>query len=814
MSAMWLYLRSATRLRWRALAGLALLAGLMGGIALTAAAGARRTDTAYPRLLQRSDASQLLVTARTSGFDGFFRALARLPQVRRISTTAFYDIALMPPGRAGRHEPVRSVIFEGSPDGATGISVDRVRVVSGQLFSARDASGVMIDQKVASRYHLHPGSSLSVLAYRQSAAHQPQGRPVRLAFRVSAVVTFDDEVVPATRDLAEPTALLSPGFARTAAAQSYNPGGGAANVVLRPGASEAAFTRAAKALGARYQVGGVGIVNLATQYAATQRAIRPQAVALAIFAALAGLIGLAIIVQLLSRQVALDGLEFPILRALGMSRVRLAAASLARAAIVTIIAGATAVAVAIAASPVMPIGPARIAEPAPGVELNAAVLGAGFAAIVLLPLLLLGPAAWRAASRPAGTLGVAELPAHDRRAILGPVLRAIGSVSGSIGVPMALEPGHGRTAVPVRSALVGTTVAVASVVAAFVFGSNLVGLVGTPHRYGQNWALDLDLQVSGVPIGAAMPVLNSAPGLAGYAAGTYGQLAVDGVRVPAIGLDQLRGHGFLTMLAGHPPDAADQIVLGVRTLALLHKRVGQTVSVGGSQLSIVGSAVFASFSVAGGSATDLGSGAVVVASVLSRPNPPFCLKPATCYNFFLLRFRPGADLGLASARLERAVTRAKCPPGLCLVMRRQTPADIKNYKGVRDTPFVLGFVLSVLAVGSLSHVLFTAVFRRRRDLAVLKTLGMRRHQLLGVIAWQASAVAAAAVIVGIPLGMVAGRWIWAAFADSVGIAAGASIPALIVLTVIPATLLVANLLAAMPGWTATRVRPAAVFRSE
>ncbi len=814
MGAMWLSLRSATRLRWRALVALAMLAGLIGGIALTAAAGARRTDTAYSRLLRRSNASQFLVSPTVGGFDGFFRALARLPQVQRVSTSAFYDIALIPPGRAGRHGAVRSVIFEGSPDGATGISVDRVRVVSGRLFTVSDTSAVMIDERLASRYHLHAGSTLSVLAYRQSAAHQRRGPPVRLAFTVSAVVTFEDEVVPATRDLAEPTALLSPGFARTAAAQSYNPGGGAANVLLRPGASETAFTRAAKALGERYQVGGVGIVNLAAQYAATQRAIAPQAVALAIFAALAGLIGLAVIVQLLSRQLALDGLEFPILRALGMSRARLAAASLARAAIVTIIAGAAAVAIAIAASPLMPIGPARTAEPAPGFEANLAILGAGFAAIVVLPLMLLGTAAWRTASRTAGPLGIADLPAPGHRTRLGPAMRALGSVTGSIGVPMALEPGHGRTAVPVRSALVGTTVAVAAVVAAFVFGSNLIGLVGTPHRYGQNWKLELDLQVSGVPIGAAMPVLNVAPGLAGYAAGTYGQLTVDGARVPAIGLDQMHGHDFLTIVAGHAPYAPDQIAFGVRTLALLHKRVGQTVGIGGSQLTIVGSAVFASFSVAGGSATDLGTGAVVAASVLSKPNPPFCMKPATCYNFFLLRFKPGTDLGLASARLERAVTRAGCAPGLCLVSRFQTPADIKNYNGVRDTPFVLGLVLSLLAVGTLSHVLFTAVFRRRRDLAVLKTIGMRRHQLLGVVAWQASALAAAAVIIGIPLGTVAGRWLWAAFAGSVGIATGASIPVLIVLTAIPATLLAANLLAAMPGWTATRVRPAAVFRSE
>ena len=41
---------------------------------------------------------------------------------------------------------------------------------------------------------------------------------------------------------------------------------------------------------------------------------------------------------------------------------------------------------------------------------------------------------------------------------------------------MAFEPGHGRTAVPVRSALVGMTVAAAAVVAAMVFGASFLAL--------------------------------------------------------------------------------------------------------------------------------------------------------------------------------------------------------------------------------------------------------------------------------------------------------------------------------------------------
>jgi ABC-type lipoprotein release transport system permease subunit len=67
---------------------------------------------------------------------------------------------------------------------------------------------------------------------------------------------------------------------------------------------------------------------------------------------------------------------------------------------------------------------------------------------------------------------------------------------------------------------------------------------------------------------------------------------------------------------------------------------------------------------------------------------------------------------------------------------------------VRDTPLVLGAVLALLAVGTLAHVLLTGVQRRRRDLAVLKTLGLLRSQLLRVVCWQASALAVVALLAG------------------------------------------------------------------
>ena len=144
----------------------------------------------------------------------------------------------------------------------------------------------------------------------------------------------------------------------------------------------------------------------------------------------------------------------------------------------------------------------------------------------------------------------------------------------------------------------------------------------------------------------------------------------------------------------------------------------------------------------------------------------------------------------------------------------QRPGDIQNYTGLRDTPLILGAVLALLAVGTLAHVLLTGVRRRRRDLAVLKTLGLLRSQLLRVVFWQASALAAAALLVGLPVGLLAGRWAWALFAGSVGAAGTADVPVPIVLLVIPVTLLAASLLAAGPGWAAARIRPTLILRAD
>ena len=108
----------------------------------------------------------------------------------------------------------------------------------------------------------------------------------------------------------------------------------------------------------------------------------------------------------------------------------------------------------------------------------------------------------------------------------------------------------------------------------------------------------------------------------------------------------------------------------------------------------------------------------------------------------------------------------------------------------------------------------TSIRRRRRDLSILKALGFSPAQVREAVAWQATTFALLAVAVGLPLGVAAGRLSWSAFANHLGALSEPVTPALPLVATVAATVLVANLIAAVPASIAGRTRPAVVLRSE
>ena len=177
-------------------------------------------------------------------------------------------------------------------------------------------------------------------------------------------------------------------------------------------------------------------------------------------------------------------------------------------------------------------------------------------------------------------------------------------------------------------------------------------------------------------------------------------------------------------------------------------------------------------------------------------------------DFFLIHFRPGTpgrDISAVGGHFVSALTAGGCPVGTCQALTAAQPAAISNYSRVRTTPLALGALLALLAVALIAQALLTTTRRRRRDFAVVKTLGFLRRQVSAAVAWEATTLAAVALLAGLPLGVAGGRWAWALFAGSAGVSPGTMVPVGAVALTVPIALLLANTIAVGLGWAAARI---------
>src|SRR5215469_3811855 len=249
MGTLWLALRADLRQRWRALLSLALLLGLIGGVVLTAAVGARRTDTAYPRLLSWANATQVDIIPAASGIPAdYYAALRRLPQVAALSTAVLYQVVLP----TATHPDNNQVTAMSSPDHGDGIATDKVKVLQGRPYDPAVSGQAMIDSQLAALEHVGPGGTLRLVGVPNdpNTGNADWAKRVPLSFRVTAVVVFDNQIVPigggSGNGNAEPTALLS-SFPVAGAAKDMSYGN-EAEIRLRPGVTVDNLSRAATAL--------------------------------------------------------------------------------------------------------------------------------------------------------------------------------------------------------------------------------------------------------------------------------------------------------------------------------------------------------------------------------------------------------------------------------------------------------------------------------------------------------------------------------------------------------------------------------------
>jgi hypothetical protein len=806
----------AIRARWRGWALFALLVAVGGGAVLAAAAGAWRTSSAYPRFLQASRASDVLVSPANTGLGGYYRALAKLPGVANVAVGVGLNIQPAERGEGG-------TVGEAPADGRLWHRVEVPKVLAGRLPRADRPGEIALDQNGAAQLHLHVGSTLPMVALPNlpPGAKASAARTPRLTERVVGIVVTRSSVDPVTDIDKIPVIFATPALWHRlgGAYRAYD----GAYVTLRPGTTAAGFGREAQSLARRFPgTGGqIFVADEGAQVATVQRAIRPEAISLALFALILAVTTLLIVGQAAVRQLAAAAAGHPTLAALGMTRAQLTAAGLVEVGTAGAVGAVAAVAAAVAASPLMPIGLARLAEPDAGISVAGTVLATGAVAIVVLLLAWTAWPAWRLASaRAAGPANRPSRPGGHSR--LAESLASAGApVTVTTGARFALDPGAGRAAVPVRSALAGATLSVLAVTAAFTFGASLLQLVHTPARYGQTWDAAIDLQFAAVTPAQAHHLVGHDPSVVGWSFGNHGIIGIGGTLVPAIGVAPGRGPLLSpTLLQGHPPRTAHQIVLGTSTLSRIGLRVGDpvTVTVGGRRLHdrIVGRAVFPNFGQGGFTPTDLGEGAETTAAVMQPTDGSVGQETGgPAFQFMLLRFAAGQRGAVGAQRLQRSLA------GFCQTVQQSTcvvadqrPNGVANFARIDGIPEVLALLLAVLGVAVLGQVMVVSGRRRRRDLATMKTLGLLRRQAQTTVAWQATILTGLALLAGLPLGVAVGRWAWELFSSGLGVQPGALIPVPFVLLMIPAALLAANAVAYWPARAAARLSPARVLRAE
>ena len=367
----------------------------------------------------------------------------------------------------------------------------------------------------------------------------------------------------------------------------------------------------------------------------------------------------------------------------------------------------------------------------------------------------------------------------------------------TVGVRFALSR-DGRDRLSSWATIATLCVAMAVVVGTLVFGSSLTRLVEDGALYGYNYRY-----VAGAPTGGPLDssfidAARTAPGVVGAMALSQASASIRGDDVDLVGVDPLRGGLLPVVLAGRFPASPDEVALGELTARSLHVHVGDEVAFDGTDggpvtYHVVGFVVLPSVSFGEGG----GRGAAMIQSGLQRVSPGS--QPEQ------LALRLGSGIAPDAVALGTDVTPSS---------GQSRPPDVVNVSRARSVPTIIAVVVGLLAFVVLLHALLSSVRARLLDVAVLRALGADRPWITRVVHIQASVLGLIALVIGVPVGIVAGRTAYRAFADRLGLVGTPSVPIAVVGSLAIAVLVLANVSAAVPARRAARVKPSMLLHDQ
>jgi ABC-type antimicrobial peptide transport system permease subunit len=792
------------RRRARNLVLITLLVAVVGAVVMATAAGARRSATALNRFDEYSRTSTLEIDI---GYPSA-ATIAEFARTPGIEGMALLNTFAMSPTNNSDQATAAT------PDGALGTIVDRPRLISGRLANPDRPDEVAISEGYASTAHAKIGdhidatsltpAQVKLLLEGQSPGDKQLGPKVQWTIVGITRRPLDLGDVGASGGVL----ILTPAFI-----QKYDGVIGGWTEIVRVRTRPDAATLKRVTAVAQQMFGSSPVYSakdLAIESHGARDAINVITLALWIFAAIAAAAGAVSIAIVLAREVANTTPAQTTLRSLGMTRGQRFSVAAPGAVLIAVFGALFAVVGAFLLSPLLPVGIARRSDPNPGLHADWVVLLAGALAIVVLVTAVATFAAWRA------TVGVKESRRRQPK-ISEAAARAGCSPAFTSGLNMALQPGRGERAVPIRSAFLATAAGVLGITAVLVYSTSLDHVISTPRLFG--WTFDVraldftsNSQCDNRDFGVA-----GIPGITDVAAICYEQEQVDGTQTNLWAFTPIRGSIGPAVVSGRAPANDNEADVGTATLRALHKQVGDTVEaeVGDTKRSfhVVGVAVFPRLVV--GDLEPLNDGLMLTSKAYTSIEDRGGETRA-----IVARYAPHADRNAIESQINAMKDFRENGPEAQVFFETQrvtgadVPPEIDRLRHIAWFPPTLIALLVALATIAVGHALITSVRRRRGDLALLKTLGFERRQLRATVAYQATTIVLVGLALGIPAGILVGRFAWRITATGLGIVPGIAIPVAGLVVVALGAIVVVNLLGQIPAASAARTSVAAVLRSE
>jgi len=369
-----------------------------------------------------------------------------------------------------------------------------------------------------------------------------------------------------------------------------------------------------------------------------------------------------------------------------------------------------------------------------------------------------------------------------------------------LGLHLTNDPGRAHGGVRTRTAAAGAALGVAGLVAVATFTASLDHLVRTPAEYGIDY--DLSIEVPDSKVDERLAELGADDDLEAVAEQRSATLQVDGRTTEGVAMESTKGNVAPVIVDGRAPVGPDEIAIGPALARELDLEVGSTVELGGG-------AATRSATVVGELLDPQSMSDESSASVYLHQRTLGEVSVSPPYPIIVVRFAEGADRAAVVDALDR-----RYPYGVMDESFPQPPGALRNLDDVRAVPRILGVFFAGLTAVSLANGVLSAGRRARHSLGVVRGLGFTRGQVRAALAVMGTLVALGALVVGVPLGAIAGSASWSRVSAAVDVVPNvrwAYAAVGLVVVVVPVVGLLASL---WPTRTATRAPAAEVLRVE